>query len=221
MSVEAGSENNGSILLTNEKKIPTRIEVALNDLSKQSGLAENDWLKLSHDFFELGPGEEAFLNYSIFLPSESTGEYSARIAFTEESLNSSSRQDSVLKARISVPFYATVKGTETYNLDIIDFAFDKVSKEEVSVTILNLGNVHIRPKGNCKIKLKTDDIILQKVEINKDGYPIKPGLKQKFKVTLERPLSSGSYLAELEFKPFAGHNLIVRKSFEFNSLPQD
>ena len=215
-SVEAGIENKGSIKLTNEKKIPVSVEIELIDLSKQRGLVEHDWLKLGSFLLELEPGQQMPLEYSIFLPKESSGEYPARIAFTEKPAGTSDQSMIAINTRVSVPFYATIKGTEVYDIRIADFDFDNDSRNEATVTLQNAGNVHVRPVGQCFIKSEENDDLLQSTTINDDGYPIRPESEQKFKVRFNKSFQVGTYVAELEFKPFKGHSESICKTFKFD-----
>ena len=215
VSAEAGVENKGFIKLTNEKTAPVRIEIELYDLSKQKGLAENDWLKLETLSLELESGQQVPLKYIIFLPEGSTGEYPARIAFTEKPAGAVDKR-AAINTRVSVPFYATIKGTEIYDIQIVDFYFNSGSKDEATVTLKNIGNVHVRPTGQCLVRSKEDNDLLQSITINDDGYPIQPQSEQKFKVRFNESFPVGPYVAELEFKPFKSHPTSIRKTFNFD-----
>ena len=216
VSVEAGVETKGSIMLTNEKEISVRIEIDLFDLSKQKGLVENNWLELKSSLLELEPGQQIPLEYDISLPKGSSGEYPARIAFTEKPAGAVDHNMIAMNTRISVPFYATIKGTEVYDVQIVDFDFNNGSNNEATVTLQNVGNVHVRPVGQCFIRPENSNDLLQTITINDNGYPIRPKSEQTFKVGVDDSFPAGKYVAELEFKPFKNHSESIRKTFSFD-----
>lgn len=216
VSVEAGIETKGSIMLTNEKKISVKIAIDLYDLSKQEGLLENDWLELESTSLELEPGQQIPLEYNIFLPKGSSGEYPARIAFTEKPASAVDQQMITINVKMSVPFYATIKGTEIYDVQIVGFDFNNDSNNEATVTLQNVGNVHVRPVGRCFIRSENSSDLLQTITINDDGYPIRPKSEQKFKVGFNDSFPAGKYVAELEFKPFKNHSKSICKPFSFD-----
>ena len=174
VSAVAGTENKGSIKLTNEKTVPVSVEIDLHDLSNKKGLVEHDWLKLGSSSLELKPGQQTSLEYSIFLPEGSAGEYPARIAFTEKPAGAKDPGMIAVNTRVSVPFYATIKGTEIYDIQIADFYFNPDSGNEATVTLQNTGNVHVRPIGQCLVRSEENNDLLQSTAINDDGYPIQP-----------------------------------------------
>jgi hypothetical protein len=216
ISTEAGIENKGSITLTNEKKIPVSVEIELLDISKQKGLVEHDWLKFGHSLLELEPGEQIQLGYSIFLPGGSSGEYPARIAFTERAAGAIDTEMVTINTRVSVPFYATIRGTEIYDIQIDEFYFNGDSRREATVVVQNSGNVHVRPVGRCVVKSEEVDGLMQSVAINGGGYPILPKSKEKFKVRFSKAFPVGAYVAQLEFRPFEGREENVSRTFNID-----
>ncbi len=212
--IEAGQKTEGSITLINNKDFPVSIEVESKDLVQNEN-NDAEWFTLSQDAIFLEPNSDTSLDYKVLLPEGSTGEYKARVAFLERPLNSEGEALVSINTKISIPLFFSVKGTEVYDFEVVDFKLDKNSRSEAEMVIINRGNVHVRPIGTCLIKCLNENSVIKSLAVNSDGYPIFPGLEQQFKVKLGASLPTGKYAAELEFKLSNTSEHSIRKSFEF------
>ena len=186
--VEAGQKTTGAITLINDKNFPVNVEIAL-EKSVQFENKKNDagWFTLDQDDIIIEPGGNASLEYKVLVPEGS-------VAFLDKPSNPETAALVSLNTKISIPLFFSVKGTEVYDFEVLDFKLDKNSKSEADVFIFNQGNVHIRPIGTCSIRSIGKDSIIESLIINGDGYPIFPGAKQKFRINLSNLLTP--YLGE-------------------------
>ena len=129
----------------------------------------------------------------------------------EKPANSKEANVAIL-TKISVPFIVSVKGTEIYDYEIVDFHVDS---DSVDLTVHNKGNVHIRPFGNCYISSLENKKLIQTVKLNHDSRAVLPGVEQQFKVRLKEELVSGQYVGELQIASSPQSKNFISKSFEF------
>ena len=210
MQADAGQEINGSITLVNDKRVPVNVEISLQDNS-DTGEAETDWLSLHQDVIFVEAKQSSSLEYAVSIPKTASGEYYARIAFLEKPANAKEANVAIL-TKISVPFIVSVKGTEIYDYEIVDF---HVGSDSVDLTVHNKGNVHIRPFGNCYISSLENKKLIQTVKLNHDSRAVLPGVEQQFKVRLKEELVSGQYVGELQVALSPQSKNFISKSFEF------
>lgn len=211
IQVDGGQEVNGSITLVNDKQVPVNVEISLQNKASDEAKVETNWLALSQDVISVEAEQSSLLEYKVSIPKTASGEYYARIAFLEKPVDTKDGGVAIL-TKISVPFIASVKGTEIYDYEVVDFHIDGSS---VDVTIHNEGNVHIRPFGNCSISSLEDNQVIQTVKLNHDNCAVLPGVEQKFKIRFKEELMSGKYVGELQVALSPQSKDFISKSFEF------
>jgi hypothetical protein len=109
LSGKAGSTLAASIDLTNEKDKALEFDILIQDLSKQPARSRA-WLETDRGPIRLGPHESITLDFNVLLPEDATGQFLARISFTEREKDKPSSPVSFL-TRVSIHLAATVEGT--------------------------------------------------------------------------------------------------------------
>ena len=214
IQVSAGQEQTGSITITNSKQTPVNVLISL-----QNSLLEGDieWLSLDKDSVFLEANQKANINYRVLIPEGVVGECNARIAFLENPVASGEQSMLSIKTKISIPFFASVKGTEIQDLEILSFEVNEDKSDEAKIVIHNKGNVHVRPTGMCLVKISGEhgDQLIQSTQVNHDGYPVRPGKKQAFELKFSDPLVAGSYTAEFKLKSITQISHTIKDEIKF------
>ena len=210
IQVEAGQPFKGSIELVNDKDFPVEVSISIDNNQTQ---AAAEWLKFNQAVLQIEPKGRQQLEYEVFIPKGNQGEFSNRISFLEEKVGLS-KGTVAINTKVSVPFFALVKETEVYDLQIVSFEMDEGSSKEATVKLQNKGNLHSRPKGTCAIKSLTNPNQVQSIDVNKTGYPVYPGSEKAFKLSFEA-LPPGNYLAEIQLVSSTHQRYSTKKSFEF------
>ena len=202
IQVDAAQKTRGSITLTNSENQTIRISVSLQNPFLEKAESENhQWIKLDKEILTIEPREQSILNYEVFIPEGITGECSSRIAFTRIPAEDSSGKGMVsINTKVSVPFFATVKGTQVCNFEVKMFKVDNRPATKAEVTISNLGNTHVRPTGTCTIKVFDSDEIVQLADFNHSSYPVFPDKEHTFTIQFEKPLPVGKYTAGFDLE---------------------
>lgn len=214
IQVSAGQQQTGSITITNSKQTPVNVLISL-----QNSLLDGDieWLSLDKDSVFLEANQKANVNYRVLIPEGIVGECNARIAFLEEPVASGEKSMLSIKTKISIPFFASVKGTEIQELEILSFEMNEGKSDEAKMVIYNKGNVHIRPIGMCFVKASGEhgEQFIQSTQVNHDRYPVQPGEKQTFKLKFSDPLVAGNYTAEFKLKSITQISHTIKDEIKF------
>ena len=217
IQVEAGRIYNGSITLTNTEDRQVIITVLLANQVLANFQDNNHWLKLEQSRVTIESMQQAVLNYVVLAPEGATGELRSRIAFSEVP---SEQEKSMLaiNTKISVPFFATVKGTEAYYFEVIDFKLTDTTNQGASVTLRNGGNVHVRPTGTCLIREMGQAEEVISAQLNKSLYPLFPDESKTFQISFDQPLLPGKYVAEIQLESATQACLSIHQVFEFEVI---
>ncbi|MBN1492744.1 MAG: hypothetical protein JW938_01205 [Candidatus Omnitrophica bacterium] len=181
-SLEPGKVQHGIYRVKNTTDVTMQIVVQPEDwmvrlFGVEGELDVSDWLVVAPSEFELAPGEEKDLSYTLTAPFRFTGEKVAQVFFefkTERSL-------SMLSTRLGVIVYMMAKGAEKVDAAIsnvgVSYKPPKSTEDKalyrVYFDVKNHGNVHIRPFGNIVIRDPNDRSIVKAIELlpSKGIYP--------------------------------------------------
>ncbi len=190
--VPQGVETNASITIKNEKPDMIRIGLQFRDMSSQKGAS--DWINMETGEINLAPSESKTIYYSVTVPTNATGEFYGRISFLDLPPESESKATIGLRTSISVPLVVIIKGTEAYGLDIQKVNIKQRGKQPMlEFSALNTGNIHLRPKGTCKITREGEEDPFMTVGVNVQGFPVYPGRTEKLMANLNRRIEAGIY----------------------------
>jgi len=225
--VKTGEVHSGDYIVGNRGEEAIRIGVTADDQSaaqrdlgrqtaKEDGSSPN-WLDFKPRQLELGPFESGSINYTITLPKDAEGEYSAILYFTN--LPTSEKKGISMSTRIGNTLYAIVEGTEVVKGELIDISVTRTDPMNVRVTIENSGNVHIRPRGDITIRkkglfLSAKDKEPVIIPFNKAGFPVLPNRNHIFEArSKDARFGLGWYSLEFEAE-FDGKKLEKELKFK-------
>ncbi len=200
LSLSAGRKKAGIFKVLNDGDKTVKVKVELEDWGrKKEEIRVDSWLKIKPREFELAPGKARRVKYKIEVPEEAEGEMVAMVFFG--SLAPAGGGVGI-KTRFGVSIYVAVKGTEVVEANIEKFDVTKYAGEDsdnyginFGVTVENMGNVHIRPKGKVAIDDKEGNRI-KEVDIS-HGFPVFPQGKRAFPAIWKRGvLRPGEYKAK-------------------------
>jgi len=183
ISLSPGEREKGTFTVSNDGDKAIQVKVEVEDWMRRGERIEvPSWLEVKPLEFELGPGELKKVKYKIEVPGETTGELAAMVFFG--SLTSAAGGVGI-KTRFGVSIYVAIKGTEIVEANIEKLDVAKYGTEDsdnyginFGVTVGNMGNVHIRPKGKVAIEAKEGSRI-KDVDIFY-GLPVLPQGKRTF-----------------------------------------
>ncbi len=165
-------------------------------------LKVSDWLKVEPIDFIIPPHSKKFVKYSVTIPENLYGEMSAMVGFRLKGKGSIVQQ-------ISIALYVRCIETSIIKGEIESVSFVTnyplmYNKSEsrfyiLKIKLKNLGNVHLRPKGDVVIKDREGNIV-SNLKIRYGGV-VFPG-KEKFYYTskLNQNLKDGLYTAVATMK---------------------
>jgi len=191
-----GEREKGRFTVVNDGNEAIQVKVDLENWGTKREEAVPSWLEVKPREFELGPGEVRKVKYKIEVPQETTGELAAMVFFG--SLAPAGGGVGI-RTRFGVSIYVAIKGTEIVEANIEKLDVAKYGTEDsdnyginFGVTVGNMGNVHIRPKGKVFIEDKEDSRI-KEVDIFY-GLPVLPQAKKTFAAIWKRGvLPPGEY----------------------------
>ena len=209
-NVPAGGNLTEAISILNDDSSPVHVRVRIEDwsLTKDGAVgfvpggsqpfSAAPWIKVNPREFDLQPGQSQGVRYSLTVPKETApGGYRAAIIFaTVPRPSPGEKQKQVmLEGRIATILYETVgrpaPSGEITGLSVIT---SKEGKPEFLVSFKNTGSVHLRTRGEIRVRDKAGK------EIGKaplPDLPILPRSDRDFKVAWEAKLPAGEYVAEL------------------------
>ncbi len=185
----------GNFVIKNLEKHTVNVKMRLINTSALH--TDLDWIKISTNTVEIPKNKMMKFFYTITLPKNATGEYSARINFTEQPLVETR---SKMLMTISIPIYVIVKGKEKYKVKIDKIEINNNVALSFIFDINNKSNVHIRPSGQINITdLKYPD---KKYTLPFNGHHDSIRLKTKKKligkkIRVKEALPDGKYRAEI------------------------
>jgi len=200
LSLSPGKKKAGIFTVLNDGEETVKVKVELEDWRRREEEVRVDsWLKIKPREFKLAPGKVRKVKYKIKVPEEAEGEMVAMVFFG--SLAPAGGGVGI-KTRFGVSIYVAIKGTEVVEANIEKFDVTKYAGEDsdnyginFGVTVENMGNVHIRPKGKVIIDDKEGNRI-KEVNIS-HGFPVFPQAKRAFPAIWKRGvLPPGEYKAK-------------------------
>ena len=208
-----GTELEGTIDVVNEGSASVTYTVGFKDLSVHPNRSAA-WIKLDTKSIELGASGRESIAYTISVPETATGEFHGRLSFAEGDQQRASGMVGI-QTQISVPIFVVVQGTELYSIEIVSFRLKTHRMSQAEVVLRNTGNVHLRAKGECEIRLRDHEEIECTFTINEQGFPVYPGQDRALSGRLPRMLDSGTYIAGLRFS-MPGGQPAEKKAFVFD-----
>jgi hypothetical protein len=157
LSLPPGERETGTFTVLNDEDKVIRVKVELEDwMRREEGVGVASWLEVKPIEFELAPGTAKKVKYRIDVPEEVKGELVAMVFFG--SLTPAGGGVGI-KTRFGVSIYVAIKGTEVVEaniekLDVAKYGGENSDNYGISfgVTVENVGNVHIRPKGKVLVE---------------------------------------------------------------------
>lgn len=195
VTAKPGQIAKGNFIVKNFEKHTVNVEIEL--ISTSLSHPDTDWLKLTTRVLEIHRDKMMKLFYEIKLPKNATGEYSARVNFTEQPTH---KKGSKMLMTISIPIYVIVKGDEKYNVKIDKIRINNTTTLSFVFDVNNKSNVHIRPSGRINITSLKDPDKKYTLPFNGHHDSIKLKTKKKLigkKIRKKEALPDGKYRAEI------------------------
>lgn len=189
-----GAVYEGRIELRNDGAVPMRVAAELRVEHPAGDDAE--WITTGSEPGVISPDMQRSVGYRIVVPREARGELRARISFWEDAEAVGDEPLQVVP-RIAVPIYVAVKGTEERAARIEAVRVVSADPWRAEVVVRNLGNVHIRPRGELKLRDGPGGRVVATMPVNEWGYPVLPGRAVELGAGGDGSgLAPGSYVAE-------------------------
>jgi len=195
-----GEREKGTFTVLNDGDKAIQVKVELEDWARgKERIDVGSWLEVKPLEFELAPGEVKKVKYRIDVPEEAKGELVTMVFFG--SLAPAGGGVGI-KTRFGVSIYVAIEGTEVVQanierLDVVKYSGENSDNYGINfgVTVENMGNVHIRPKGKVTIDDKEGNRV-REVDIF-HSFPVFPQAKRTFPAIWERgALLPGEYKAK-------------------------
>ena len=209
-NVPAGGNMTEGISISNDDPYPVHIRVKVEDwsLTKEGAVSfapggsqpfsAAPWIRVNPREFDLQPGQSQSVRYALTIPKDATaGGYRAAIVFaTVPRPTPGEKQKRVmLEGRIATILYETVgRPAPSGEITGLSVRTNKEARPEFLISFKNTGLVHLRTRGELRIRDKAGK------EVGKASLPDVPILPQtdrEFKVAWEGKLPAGEYVAEL------------------------
>ncbi len=198
------------IRLTNEREIPSAIQISFKDHSREKERF-NGWINFEPlEKLEFAPAESKVLRCRVSVPRKASGELNGRLAFTDVPPESTGAGPMAIRTRISIPFSVFIEGTETYAAEIQSIRLKPGDPERIEIVLENKGNVHLRSRGRCTLARKGEDKPVASFNINQIGNPIYPGQKKPLVERITQVLEPGEYTAHVQFDLKKGGSSIAK-----------
>jgi len=216
LRTKPGQVRTGFFTLTNPGDTPVTVKVEPEDWSRgPSGTRQPvSWLTVKPSSLTLRPGKSARVKYVIHVPKQASGELRTQVFFTtEQALGGPG--SAPLRSRLGTILYVTIQGTEQVQAEIqeVHWAYTastpgiaKPDRFEVTVTIVNRGNVHIVPEGRSLLQDHQGHTLYTLPLIS--GWGLLPNEPDTYHAVLHGVyLSAGRYqlLTELQCGQDIGH----------------
>ncbi len=213
MTLAPGSKRQGVITVQNNEPKGSNIDVQVRDwvvLSENLSFKLSDWLTLQTSSFYLESEEKKTIAYTVNLPTSAVGVSAAMISFLPDA-------DSGVRMKLSVSLYVTAEGTEkkAWNIESVKLVMKSTGNLEANISVINTGNVHVRPEGF--LKLSKDGSELCRAVVS-DTRPVYPGKDKEIVVSISNCfLEPGDYEATLMLNSGPGKVLDKSKKFKIQN----
>lgn len=189
-----GAVYEGSIEVRNDGAAPVRVATELRIEHPSADGAP--WIIAGEDPGVISPSIQRSLEYRIVVPRDARGELRARISFWEDVEQGEGETVQVVP-RIAVPIYVAIRGTEERAARIEAVRVVSADPCRAEVVVRNLGNVHIRPRGELRLLDGPGGRAVATIPVNAWGYPVLPGRTAELGAGGDGSgLAPGSYEAE-------------------------
>jgi P pilus assembly chaperone PapD len=153
------------------------------------------WIEVNPAEFEVAPGMEQLVRFTVIVPDSTFGSYWSMIYF--ESQPDTAQQAMigiVMKARVGSAVYVTIQGTEVRQAELTGFSYRRkdAGNHEYRLQVKNTGNVHLRPKGSLLIR-SADNTAVATLAITDEL--VLPGAQRDLVLPLAKVLAPGRYTA--------------------------
>jgi len=182
INLDPGKKKAGNFTVLNDGNEAIQVKVDLEEWGTKREEVVTSWLEVKPLEFEVAPGTAKKVKYKIDVPEEAKGELAAMVFFG--SLTPAGGGVGI-RTRFGVSIYVAIKGTEIVEaniekLDVVKYGGENSDNYGINfgVTVENVGNVHIRPKGKVAIEDKEGSRI-KDVDIFY-GLPVLPQGKRTF-----------------------------------------
>lgn len=189
-----------------------------NTLSKKYSAAA--WIAASPSFFTVEPGQKQIVNYYIQVPTNGGpgGHYSAVVFKPTNALKVSGTGASVA-TDIGSLFYIGINGDIKENAKVLKMSgktFSEYGPENILTTIINLGDLHIKPIGNITL---TNFLGAKVSSVKFPDRNIFPGATRDFKTNVGGKIMVGPYKATFLATYGKNNNLPLMATFSFWVFP--
>ncbi|MEW6609126.1 MAG: hypothetical protein AB1414_17070 [bacterium] len=201
-----GGMRSFSILVRNEGQSELEVEVfaqdyAVNEEGQISYLPAGNqpyscakWIAINQSKFNLSPKDKRNLSFSIRVPREVNGGKYAKLCFAGLTKDKKATVTSEVSISVEIPNTA-VKKAEIEN---ISYQKNKDNSLSFFVTFVNLGNIHLRPKGNLRIYEEEKRKEIVNIPLMEEIEPILPNQKRIISSLYKGELKRGNYYAVVE-----------------------
>lgn len=168
--VDAGQSYEGDYRVTNEYDEPLIVQTESRDWYRAPGSIMTpcaQWLSLFPAEIPLKPGETGTFHYRVQMPASAQGTQFAMVSFAPLM-----EQEQSVSLVVSAALFVTVRGTEIIDWELADA---KIQRQDalcqVSVSVKNKGNTHLRPKGRAVVSSGKKEIFSFDLKESRPVYP--------------------------------------------------
>jgi hypothetical protein len=159
-----------------------------------------DTIKIGPTEFDIAPGKQEMVRYSITLPKDAKGGRYC-VIFFEVTVPPAQfeRVGANVNVRLGTVMLVTVENTEIRKARLKGISVTKAKEGKpltVSCTVYNEGNVLARPLGTATI-IDSQKVKVAEVPINKEKGGVLPETNRVYTGECKEPLKKGTYFAQV------------------------
>lgn len=209
ITLEQNSSYDAAYTVKNGFDKTVKIDISVknwNNSIENRSVAATDWLIVSDKSIVLEPEESKTINYSV-KSGDLKGSLSGMISFTVKSPDYSG-----INLMTSVPVYMMISGTQNVSFDIEKIELKNIgvnNSMNVTFSVKNTGNVHIRLTGHIKILKEKDKDIISESKIS-ELSPVYPDMSRQFFDAVKIP-QKGKYILNISLNAYG---MIVEKNIQ-------
>jgi P pilus assembly chaperone PapD len=163
------------------------------------------WLRINPSFLTLRPNEEKWIRFTVAMPEKGEKELQGMIFFqtVPQGTEKARGKQVFISTRLGVVVYASPKGKVKKSAEISDFLLKENLKDtslEYALLFVNMGNIHLRPKGTV-ILLDSRGEKIASNELNPKAEAVLGGAHRIFEGKIGLGLKPDSYrvIAEVDY----------------------